>query len=439
MPRRRRSRRWPTHEEFRRRLQVPLPPVPQIEARLHEVLNPALLTPRPALGETRRLRDRILTLPVMVAIVLSLVWRQLTSLAAVLRLLAEEGLLWTEALEVSQQALSKRLVTLPAALFEQVFREAITAIRSQRPPRPWPKELEPLRPKFPALWIADGSTLEALWKRTAALRGREGQPLAGKLFMTVELATHLPVHWHYDPEPRRNEKRIAQQWLNELPVGGLLVFDLGLFSFPLFDAFTEQGKFFVTRLREKTRFRYLQCLSKGRHYRDSLVEVGLYRSNPCCHRLRLVEVHWGQQEYRYLTNVLDSEKLTARQVCELYRRRWRIEDAFLLTKRLLGLSYLWVGGQNGVQVQIYATWVFYAVLIDLCHEVAWALGEPVERISVEMVFRSLYHYSVAYRRGETRDIVAFLAQHAKLFGLVKRQRQRHKLRALENLRVWGCA
>lgn len=27
---------------------------------------------------------------------------------------------------------------------------------------------------------------------------------------------------------------------------------------------------------------------------------------------------------------------------------WRIEDAFLLTKRLLGLSYLWVGGSNGV-------------------------------------------------------------------------------------------
>jgi hypothetical protein len=42
-----------------------------------------------------------------------------------------------------------------------------------------------------------------------------------------------------------------------------------------------------------------------------------------------------------------------------------------------------------VQVQIYATWVFYAVLIDLCQEVADLLGEPVERISVEMVFRGL--------------------------------------------------
>jgi hypothetical protein len=436
-PRRRKPAR---REEFRRRLQVPLPSVPQIEARLHEVLNPALWTSRPALAQTRRLRERLLTLPVMVAIVLSLVWRRLSSLTDVLRLLAQEGLLWSEALQVSQQALSKRLVTLPAALFEQVFREAITAIRSQRQPRPWPKALEPLRGQFPAIWIGDGSTLEALWKRSAALKkAQSSHPLAGKLFMMVEVATHLPVHWHYDPDPHTNEKTIARQWLEALPVGGVLVFDLGLFSFPLFDAFSEQGKYFVTRLREKTRFRYRQLLSQGHHYRDSIIELGVYRSNPCRHPLRLVEVLWGTKWYRYLTNVLDPAKLPARGVCELYRRRWRIEEAFLLTKRLLGLSYLWVGGQNGVQVQIYATWVFYAVLSDLCQEVAVALGEPVEKISVEMVFRSLYHYSVAYRKGEAREIVAFLAQHAKLFGLVKRERQRHKLRALENLRVWGCA
>jgi hypothetical protein len=36
----------------------------------------------------------------------------------------------------------------------------------------------------------------------------------------------------------------------------------------------------------------------------------------------------------------------------LYRRRWQIEEAFLLTKRLLGLAYLWVGGSNGHWCQL---------------------------------------------------------------------------------------
>ncbi|MDY6786159.1 MAG: IS4 family transposase, partial [Cyanobacteriota bacterium] len=59
-------------------------------------------------------------------------------------------------------------------------------------------------------------------------------------------------------------------------------------------------------------------------------------------------------------------------------------------KRLLGLSYLWTGSINGIQLQLWATWLFYVVLIDLADEVADELALSTERISVEMVFRGLY-------------------------------------------------
>ena len=52
-------------------------------------------------------------------------------------------------------------------------------------------------------------------------------------------------------------------------------------------------------------------------------------------------------------------------VYEVYRRRWRIEDAFNLSKRLLGLAYVWTEDTNGVEIQIVATWIFYAVLNHL--------------------------------------------------------------------------
>jgi hypothetical protein len=93
---------------------------------------------------------------------------------------------------------------------------------------------------------------------------------------------------------------------------------------------------------------------------------------------------------------------------------------------LLGLSYLWVGSTNGVEIQIYATWIFYAVLIDLCHQVAEVLQLPLERISVEMVFRSLYHFSRAVQRGQKVELVSFLVENAKLFGIVKAIRKRHR-------------
>src|SRR6266852_2030255 len=101
----------------------------------------------------------------------------------------------------------------------------------------------------------------------------------------------------------------------------------------------------------------------------------------------------------YLTHVLDPQALSARQVCQLYRCRWRIEDAFLITKRLLGLAYLWVAGSNGVQIQIHATWIFYAVLTDICQQVAVSLQQPLQSISVEMVFRGFYHAHRAAERG----------------------------------------
>jgi hypothetical protein len=168
-----------------------------------------------------------------------------------------------------------------------------------------------------------------------------------------------------------------------------------------------------------------------------MIQVGQYRSNPCQHPLRMVSVRWQGTWYRYLTNVLDPQVLSARQVCELYRRRWRIEDAFALTKRLLDLAYVWTGSSNAVQLQIYATLMFYAVLLTICQQVAQVLGEPLERISVEMVFRAFYHYGRAVQCGACDDLVAFLVEHAKLLGIVKRQRKHHRERQeLESI-IWG--
>ena len=98
--------------------------------------------------------------------------------------------------------------------------------------------------------------------------------------------------------------------------------------------------------------------------------------------------------------------------------------AFLLVKRLLDLAYLWVGSLNGVQLQVWATWLFYAVLIDLCDDVAEVLQLPLADISVEMVYRGLYHYVQAVADGYTGTAPDYLAQEALGLGIVKRARAR---------------
>src|SRR5712664_2269524 len=83
------------HAEFRHRSQIPMPAVEEVEQRLTDLLSPSLLAPRQL--ERRdprqpqriiRMRQRLLTLPVMVAIIVSCVWRRLPAVAEVQRGLA---------------------------------------------------------------------------------------------------------------------------------------------------------------------------------------------------------------------------------------------------------------------------------------------------------------------------------------------------------------
>jgi hypothetical protein len=128
--------------------------------------------------------------------------------------------------------------------------------------------------------------------------------------------------------------------------------------------------------------------------------------------------------YRYLTNELDAGRLPAPYVVVLYWQRWRIEDAYAIVKRLLGLAYFWVGSQNGVQLQLWATWLLYAVLVDLTDAVAETLNRPFAAISMEMVYRSSYFFTQTYHRGEAADPVDYLANNATWLGVLKRKRKR---------------
>ena len=113
------------------------PPAAEVTARLTELVYPAALN---TLGEFRRrgLRERVLTLPVMVALVLAMVWRQLSGVAELARLVQQELVFWVPPLRVSAQALEQRLRCLPAELFRQVFERVLPALHSAWPQRQRP-------------------------------------------------------------------------------------------------------------------------------------------------------------------------------------------------------------------------------------------------------------------------------------------------------------
>jgi len=345
-----------------------------------------------------------------------------------------EPLLWSPPVKVSQQALNQRLRCLPAKLFGEVFQQALPQLllRAQERTRPKPAVVGRALRRFKGIWIVDATTLEELFKKVGALRGREGVELAGKLTCVLDLVSKLPLRLWLDSDPNCNEKVFLDRIKAILESGTLLLIDRGFYSFAFFDWLTDHALAFITRARRHAAFEVVEVLRASQNVRDRIVRLGLYRSNPCKHPARLVEVRVGGVWHRYLTNVLDPAVLPVADVMDLYAQRWRIEEAFSLTKRLLNLSYLWTGANNGVEMQVWATWMFYAVLVDLSDQVAQILNRPLDDISMEMVFRGLYHFTVARKQGLASDPAAYLAAQDDL-GIVKRKRPKRERARLDKL------
>lgn len=430
MPRKNPALRYPAihQRDHARPRTVPAPTTEEFDAQMTLLVYPV------ALGLWDRVRgqgyrERILTLPVMVGILLSLVWRQMPSLSELKRVLGHEPLLWVAPTTVSQQAISERLETLSAELFATLWAEVTPRLQERAAQRPAAHDvlLAALDPSYERVWVLDSSRLEQVFKKSKAARTQEGKQLGGTLTTVLDVGSHLPVHAWVDPSPTVNDRVILPELRERTPPGTILVLDRGYNSFAEFDAVTEQGSTVIGRWTAHWRAEVVETVSSPQGMLDQIVRVGAYRSSPCRHPLRRIGRCVDNQWHWWVTTELDAQRLPAEQVIALYDQRWRIEEVFLQVKRLLNLSYLWGSTANAIAVQVWTTLVVYGVLVDLCAELGTALGVPTERISVELTYRSLYHYARACQQGETRGLVAWLSDPAQGdLGLVKRERKRQK-------------
>lgn len=315
------------------------------------------------------------------------------------------------AVPVSRQALTERLLSFPYELFEQVFQTLMPELRhrwSQRQ-RPLPPSVMYAMQHFERIWVADGSVLEALFRKLGSLQDCPPGQLAGKLCTVIELATQLPVQVWFTDDPKAHDSQFLDDLLGLVTAQTLLLLDRGFYDFAWWGKLVAKQVHFIGAAKSNLSYRVQQELSALPTLKAPIIVLSKVPPGQPPLQLRLIQVRKGKGGYRYLTSVLAPETLPPYVVIDLYARRWRIEDAFHLVKRLLGLAYLWTGSLNGIKLQIWATWLMYAVLVDLSDAVAEAVQLPFERISMEMVWRGLYHFNDAYNRGLATNPVAYLA------------------------------
>ena len=418
-----------TNSDHAKKQQRPMVEDEVIAAQLANLVTPAV-TAQENYYRKLGMRDRILNLPLMVAAVLTLIWRDVAGVTELTRMLNREGFLWCKPKQVTQQALSERFLTFPAEIFESIFKGLLPEFERRwhsRKQRPLPESIQFTCTKFERIWACDGSTLEAVFRKLDSLAMVPKNQLAGKIGVVIDLVTRLPVEIWFQENAKASDMKFESDILNLAKPQTLILLDRGFCHYQFWQQLIEGNVHLITRLNNKASFTVERVFTNSYSIRDRTVKMGAGTKTIPCITMRLVEIRMGKTWYSYLTSVLDPLILPPYVVADLYGRRWRIEEAFNTVKRLLGLSYIWTGSLNGLKLQLWGTWLFYAVLVDLGDAVADEVSLPFDRISLEMIYRGLYHFYVAHHKGLATDPIKYFADPANRdLGVVKSIRKPFK-------------
>jgi len=161
--------------------------------------------------------------------------------------------------------------------------------------------------------------------------------------------------------------------------GSIIVADAAYNDFAVYSAWTEQGVYFVTRMRRNTVYEVVErrCIPSRRNIvSDEIVLLtGRRAQRRCSHRLRRIVVHdrENDREIVLLTNHLEFGATT---ISAIYKDRWEIEVFFKTLKQNLKIKTFIRTTENALRIQIW-TALLALLLLKWLHyksRTAWSFS-----------------------------------------------------------------
>lgn len=265
--------------------------------------------------------------------------------------------------QTRHSSLADRLAVIKLDFFERLYEGFLSNIT-----RVYGKKLEKefgwLR-RFDSTMVALSANLSKIGMRVGA------KPKKGKgkvqIKFTVGLQGLIPTSVQVFHEQKHlSEERALREVIedSEVQKEEVAVFDMGLKSRKTFKKFSEDGLFFVTRLKSPRHDVLREHKKiKGRHHGDLRFEsdqiVHLYQSGsgPVMTEVeyRLITAvcvkgeHTGKTFY-FLSNIME---MTAFEIADIYLKRWDIEIFFRFLKQQIGLRHLLAYNINGITAVFY--------------------------------------------------------------------------------------
>lgn len=190
------------------------------------------------------------------------------------------------------------------------------------------------------------------------------QACGAKVHVVYDADAERPIYAAVTPA-NVNDITAAKQ----MPIepGATYVFDLGYYDFGWWAKMDKAGCRIVTRFKSHTPLTVMQELDVAQ---DGLIlsdRIGLLparqaasRRNPFSDPVREITVRTETgKTLRLLSNDLDA---TAKDIADLYKRRWAIELFFRWVKQTLKIRHFLGNSENAVRIQIAVALIAYLIL-----------------------------------------------------------------------------
>lgn len=303
-------------------------------------------------------------------------------------------------LEVEQEVNPTKLQHI--GLDRVVYRSTLSDANKKRSPAFFKQVFEALRDKFMRFYSdsrskANRRLIYALDSTTISLfvdvfegtsRGKmNGKKKGGvKVHTVYNVNAGIPEVVHIT-DAVVHDAAVAEQLL-KLEPGSIVLFDRGYLNFALFEKLTKAHIHFVTRAKKNTVFKALaeNKVTNAQGEEDPNVlfdQTGVLGKGKKGTEIRRV-VYYNGVSLNYdvnLTNLTDLEDFDSKQIHDIYRLRWKIEELFKLIKQNYNLTTFLGNSRNAIIIQIYVILIAFILTMTLREHVSsertWAYSVMV--------------------------------------------------------------
>ena len=244
----------------------------------------------------------------------------------------------------------------PALVFEELFHELIKIYFPTNLPdsRKWKDVEQRLR-------LIDSTTMELFndVMRGAGVSKANGKRKGGVKVHTLLNADHCIPEVVFMSQAKEND-RVFLSKVN-VPKGSILVFDKGYFKYSQWQEWTNQGIYWVTRMKEDSYYQVLEDREVNDKQKsngvisDQIILLGRGTTNTTMVIQARRIVYYDKQKKKTFQFVSNHEKFSCSHIADLYKKRWQIETFFKSIKQNYQLRYFLGDNENAIRIQIWCS------------------------------------------------------------------------------------